>query len=357
MKVGEDLNGYVVVTKPTNDGAGKCLWAFAEKDGREYFVKEFLDPKRPRPESMGDPAAKRQLMAQCEAFERRHRSVIRRLDPADLDAGNLVTALEFFCRGTRYYKITRRLYPVNQDPYTLEPAGKKVLLGTLLDSIVLLHRLGIVHSDLKPQNILLHQPAGSDLVTAKVIDFDDSYVAGSPPDPQEIGGDARYAAPEWIRYAAGDSSTGSKDMTTAADLFALGLIVHQYLTGALPTYGAAHASPAEAVNAGERPVLDPRLDRQVAALLRRSLDRVPSVRPAASQLRRELGDQRLFRLAELDTRAPTAGRSRIRYGPSGDRPLEPAPRPANPPPGAPARPSRVRINLGDRVRADGRTGS
>ena len=31
-----------------NGGGGKCVWAFAEKDGREYFIKRFLEPKRPR---------------------------------------------------------------------------------------------------------------------------------------------------------------------------------------------------------------------------------------------------------------------------------------------------------------------
>ena len=33
MKLGQTLNGYTVVSRPTNADAGKCLWAFAEKGG------------------------------------------------------------------------------------------------------------------------------------------------------------------------------------------------------------------------------------------------------------------------------------------------------------------------------------
>ena len=349
MKQGTDLHGYRIVTKPTNADAGKCMWAFAEKDGCEYFVKEFLDPKRPRAGSMGDAATKRALLAQCAEFERRHWSVIERLDPDDVDAGNLVTAENFFHEGTRYYKVTRRLHPADVAPHTLSAARKRVLIGTLLDSLALLHRLGIVHGDLKPQNILTHRPPGSDLCTAKLIDFDDAYVSGRPPGPDEVGGDPLYAAPEWVRYAAGDDATDAGRLTTAADLFALGLVIHVFLTGALPGYGSTHASPAEAVNAGVAPVPDPRLHRVITELLRRSLSREPTDRPTVAELRPTFDKERLLEFVE----PPPAGRtgrpsSRIRnsFGPDGGREAR-LPGVGGPPspPGARSS-SRVRINLG-----------
>ena len=372
MKLNGELNGYRITTKPTNDGAGKCLWAFAEKDGAQYFVKEFLDPKRPRPESMGDAAAKQQLLAQCEDFERRHWSVIDRLDPDDLDAGNLVTAVDFFFVGTRYYKVTRRLDPVDLDPHTLSDRQKSVLLGTLLDSLALLHRLDIVHSDLKPQNILLHRPPGSDLLTAKLIDFDDAYVSGQPPGRQVIGGDAMYASPEWIRYAGNDSGTGPGRMTTASDLFALGLIVHQYLTGALPAYDPAYASPAGAVNARRQPVPDPRLQSQIDRLVRQSLSADPAVRPDATQWLPVIAQEYTVGLRS-PAREPAPGHpaSRLRISFATERtatrpaiPIPPTasrnedggvedsycPAPAEPPSGSP--PSRLRINIRGRTPAD-----
>ena len=47
MRAGEVINSYHVVTEPTNSGGGMCMWAFAIKNRREYFLKEFLQPKWP----------------------------------------------------------------------------------------------------------------------------------------------------------------------------------------------------------------------------------------------------------------------------------------------------------------------
>ncbi len=322
MKVGQVLRGYRVLSAPTNDGAGKCMWAVAEKDGREFFVKEFLDPKRPRPGSMGTPESKRLLLAQCEEFERRHRAVMSRIDPDDLDAGNLVIALDFFAEGARYYKVTRLLRPADlTGGHRLTPLQMSVLLGTLCDSLGLLHRLGIVHGDLKPQNVLLHRPNGSDLYTAKLIDFDDSYVSCDPPAPDVVGGDARYAAPEWLRYVRGDTDTGPAALTTAVDVFAFALVVHDYLTGRPPAVSAAHHSPAEAVDAGEELELDPRLHPALAETLRSLVVCDPRRRPPIGEVAPVLSDQALLALRD----APTVHRpSRLRIN-LGDRPREARP--------------------------------
>ncbi|OXM52442.1 protein kinase domain-containing protein [Amycolatopsis alba] len=292
MKRGDSLNGYLVVTKPTNEGAGKCLWAFAERDGHEYFVKEFLDPKRPGPYSMGDEESKRLRREQCEEFERRHWAVINQLDPTDPYAGNLVTALDFFCVGTTYYKVTARMKPVPMpSPEALSAQQKIVLLGTLGDSLALLHRKNIVHGDLKPDNVLLHRPPRSDLYTAKLIDFDDAYLSGSPPDRDTIGGDAGYASPELLRYLKNDPAIRPEHLTTAADMFAFGLLLHGYLTGAPPGFAGANGSVAEAVNAGADVRLDSRLSDGAASLIRALLGFAPRSRPTAEQVLRALGDK------------------------------------------------------------------
>jgi serine/threonine protein kinase len=318
------VHGYRIVTKPTNDGAGKCLWAFAERAGKEYFIKKFLDPKRPRPQGMGSPAEKRQIFAQCREFERRHFSVIDRIDPADRDAGNLVTARDFFHEGTNYYKVTDRLRPATVQPQLLTPFQLRVLLKTLADSLHLLHRLGIVHGDLKPQNVLLHQPTDSDLYTAKLIDFDDAYVSGDPPGRDVIGGDPVYGAPEWVRYMHGDAKVSAGKLTTAVDTFAFGLMVHTYLTGAPPLHEGQFSSPAEAVNGGETLRFDARLSTELATVLRAATAAEPGDRPRVEEIRTVLGDESHL----------TLGAAPIRTG-----------RPRTNTPAAEQRQSRVRVNL------------
>jgi len=310
VKQGEVLRGYRVLNKPTNANAGKCLWAYAEKDGEEFFIKEFLDPKRPRPDAMGSPEDKAHRYEECLRFEERHHRVARLLRPDDLHAGNLVLTVVFFAEGTRYYKVTRRVHAADVGPHELPRRQQLVLLRTLADSLHLLHRNGIVHGDLKPDNVLLHRPARSDLHVAKLIDFDDAYRAGEPPPPDSIGGDPRYGAPEWLRYLWGDASVR---LTQAADMFAFGLLAHTYLFGVPPAHDAAHDSPGAAVANGSPLVLDGRTDGPLAELLTGLTAADPADRPDA------------IATAEVLAGFRSQGHT-------------------------PARPSRVRINLGGRLR-------
>ncbi len=247
MRQGQLVNGYRVISKPSNANAGKCVWAFAEKDGEEFFIKEFLDPKLPKPDGMGTVADKQRRYAACMVFEKHHRKVFTLLRPDDLHAGNLVLANDFFADGTHYYKVTRRIRAENVEPHRLSRAQQIVLLRTLADSLRLLHGRGIVHGDLKPDNVLLTRPRGSEFHIAKLIDFDDAYPAGDPPARDLVGGNPVYGAPEWLKYLRGDKAVGPKALTQAVDMFALGLLVHTYLCGAPPGHDPAYDSPASAV--------------------------------------------------------------------------------------------------------------
>jgi serine/threonine protein phosphatase PrpC len=89
------------------------------------------------------------------------------------------------------------------------------------------HRLEMLHQDLRPENVLIDKTG-----TAKIIDFGSVRIAGITDDaddgPRQILGTAQYSAPE---YFLGDS--GSQ----RSDIFSLGVIAYQMLTGGLP-YGA-----------------------------------------------------------------------------------------------------------------------
>ncbi|MCC7166340.1 MAG: bifunctional protein-serine/threonine kinase/phosphatase [Rhodospirillales bacterium] len=93
------------------------------------------------------------------------------------------------------------------------------------------HRLEMLHQDLRPANILIDR-AG----TVKIIDFGSTRVSGVREDaaaarPAEILGTAQYTAPEYFLGEEG---------TTGSDIFSLGVIAYQMLSGRLP-YGAAVA--------------------------------------------------------------------------------------------------------------------
>lgn len=102
------------------------------------------------------------------------------------------------------------------------------------------HRLEMLHQDLRPNNIMIDSTG-----TLKIIDFGSTRVAGimeitTPIEQHNLLGTAQYTAPE---YFLGESGT------TRSDLFSLGVITYQMLTGKLP-YGAevAKASTKAAQN-------------------------------------------------------------------------------------------------------------
>src|SRR3954470_13331104 len=93
------------------------------------------------------------------------------------------------------------------------------------------HRMEMLHQDLRPENIMIDRTG-----TVKIIDFGSVSVAGvderaSPDEPSRILGTLQYTAPE---YFVGDA--GSE----RADLYSLGVIAYQMLSGRLP-YGAEAA--------------------------------------------------------------------------------------------------------------------
>ncbi|MEU9887565.1 lipopolysaccharide kinase InaA family protein [Sphaerisporangium sp. NPDC051011] len=326
MKLGAVIRGYHVVSEPTNDGGGKCVWAFAVRGGRHYFIKRFLEPKRPKEGSTASAASKAARLRECAEFEQRQRDIMGRLSHDVTGAGNLVLAVDFFHEGTTYYKVTERITPSPLDaPHALPPRNKSVLLKTLGLSVGLLHGIGVVHGDLKPSNVLIQRKGPRAFHTAKLIDFDDSYVSGQPPGPETITGDSVYGAPEWRRYVQGDPEALPGHLTTSVDVFALGLMAHRYLTGAIPGFDDRYDSPADAVIAGERLRVDERLAPHVRALLEAMTSLHPGARPPISAFLATLGDPEA---CVLHARPP-AGRT--------DAVPPPAPRPG----------SRVRINLGD----------
>ena len=90
------------------------------------------------------------------------------------------------------------------------------------------HRLEMLHQDLRPDNIMIDRTG-----TAKIIDFGSVRIAGITDDtdddiPGQILGTAQYTAPEYFLGEGGSQRS---------DIFSLGVIAYQMLTGRLP-YGA-----------------------------------------------------------------------------------------------------------------------
>jgi len=283
MKKGDVINGYTILQDFSTAGGGMSQWSFAAKGSKQYFIKAFLAPTYPVDGSPGSPKLKRDKRRRCQQFEQRQRALMEKLSPKGGAGGNLVITLDFFRSGAKYYKITDKVDTAGltlPQLAALPPTRKILVLRTIAHSLAMLHGEGIVHGDLKPDNMLVKQTSGGQYV-AKLIDFDDSYLAGEPPaNPDEVVGDPVYYSPELLRYVQRDAAMPGAQLGVPSDIFALGLLYTQLLTGALPPFHREqYPYAATAVLHGERLAVPAVPEPTVASLLERMLAREPASRP------------------------------------------------------------------------------
>jgi eukaryotic-like serine/threonine-protein kinase len=284
LRAGDTVQDYRLLEDFRVVGAGLSEWTFAERDGRTYFIKRFLSPTYPDDAAPGSARTKARKRARCAAFEAHHRGIQVAMAPLTSYGGNLIATLDFFRHGAKYYKVTEKVDLAGLDTgdvARLAFPAQLVLLKTVAHSLKILHDLEIVHSDLKPSNVLIKRTELG--YTTKLIDFDSSYVVGDPPPPEEIVGTMNYYSPELVRYIQGTGSAA--ELTQASDIFALGLIYCEYLTGALPAFDPASSGAAIAVlNGAVLGVPAGRAPAPIAALIERMLLADPRARPPVAEV-------------------------------------------------------------------------
>jgi len=168
------------------------------------------------------------------------------------------------------------------------------IMAQLADALSYAHGRGIQHRDLKPSNVLLGW-SGQPML----LDFNLSV------DPAEahrnLGGTLPYMAPELVRGLSGETSPAPTELGERADVFALGVLLCELLTGHVPFQPALSGSPSslevvaqqhlENQRVGPRLPAAPllRTDRRLWSLIERCVAFAPADRPeSAAAVAREL---------------------------------------------------------------------
>lgn len=239
--MGETINKYQLQKPFQSHNAGFSRWTTAVKGSRQFFLKELMNPKYPDEESLRENLRAVRIR-ECTRFEEEKTRLFTAINEAS--DGNLVRIMEFFREASRYYVSSCWIDKVEmgvRDISRLDMKDKLLLCRTAMHSLAGLHEKKIVHADIKETNVLIHKTKGGRLVT-KIVDFGSCFFEGQPPeDEDELGGDQVYLSPEALLYICGEEA----ELTCKMDVFALGLLIHQYLTGELPyfdsdTYNYAH---------------------------------------------------------------------------------------------------------------------
>lgn len=88
-----DYNGYLVAGTLKSDNAGFSKWGIAQKDGQDYFLKEFLSPVYPQNASMYSPEQAEKRRKYCEKHEAQKTLLYKTINEAS--DGNDVRIVDF----------------------------------------------------------------------------------------------------------------------------------------------------------------------------------------------------------------------------------------------------------------------
>jgi serine/threonine protein kinase len=173
---------------------------------------------------------------------------------AKLNHPHIVTIHDFGETGGLFYLVMEFVDGVNLRDLLLdgklEPKQALAIVPPICEALQYAHEQGIVHRDIKPENLLLDR-AGR----IKIADFGIASLAGAS---DEMAGTPVYMAPE--------QSNGSREVDSRADIYALGVVLYEMLTGERPAKNIV--PPSRKVQ------IDVRLDEMVL----RALEKSPELR-------------------------------------------------------------------------------
>jgi len=256
-----------------------------------------------------------------------HRHVLNVHDTGTLDDGSPYLVMEYIHGETLHARIGRGELPI---PEVLS------ILCQLLRALAALGECGIVHRDVKPENVMLHTLSNGHHIV-KLVDFGIAKkVDGTPrAHPSLLMGTPHYMSPEHLRGASA---------SLQFDIYSAGVVLYEALVGSLPydaeclpdlVYAILHGHP----HSVER--VRPDCPRDLLQIVRRAMHRDPAQRYATAQA--------MLRDLEECQRgvAATDNHGRVERGPGSDS-LDQliTPWTVAAPSIAPSRPSRRKVALG-----------
>jgi serine/threonine protein kinase len=262
------LNNRYQLLEPIGKGGMACVYR-----ARDQMLERIVAVKVLREDYSGDPAFQERFRQEAKAAANLSHPNIVTMHDFGLDEGQLFLVMEFVPGADLKMLIKQRV--------RFSPEEAVPLLIQACAGIGYAHRAGLVHCDVKPQNMLVTPD-----MRLKVADFGIARALATIHRDEKsdvVWGSPQYFAPE---IASGEVPT------PASDVYSLGIIFHEMLTGSLPFQATTATGFAQMHIEEEPPWLSemiPDISPTLEQILKKVLSKEPSQRyRTADQLGRVL---------------------------------------------------------------------
>lgn len=281
--VGSSLGPYKLISELGKGGMGVVYKAHHTALDKLCALKVLIAGKDAPSEVLQRFIAEAKLAAKLEA----HPNIVRVLDSGVLD---------------NHYFMSMELIEGSSLATLLEQkkvshkAGARVVQD-MAHALAYAHSFGIIHRDVKPQNVLIDRQSKahlSDFGVAKASDGEDGFTTTGA-----LVGTLSYMAPEQAEDA--------KHIDATADVYALGAILYHVLCDRPPHTGVTHTNILMSLATKTPPLprsINPKTDRLLEAICLKAIEKDPSKRyQSADELAKALEDFRSGQHSELNNLA------------------------------------------------------
>ncbi|MEM6337811.1 MAG: serine/threonine-protein kinase, partial [Bacteroidota bacterium] len=258
--IGQRIGSYDVVRFIGEGGMGTVFQGVDAMLDREVAIKAL------RPELASQENVAARFRSEAVTLARlNHPNVALLYSFLQEPNGHLYMVMEFV-RGETLEDLLRRVGP-------LEPAQAVEVMAQILDGVGHAHEAGIIHRDLKPANAMLTETG-----RVKVMDFGIARALGSARMTRagRLIGTLEYMAPEQVQ---------GKEATPATDVYALGIVLYELLTGRVPFESQSDFTLMQAqIQEAPAPprVFRPGMPDALEAVILKALEKDPAARFASA---------------------------------------------------------------------------
>ena len=233
----------------------------------------------------------------CDEWYSNRLEIFKKLSILDDGTSNYLYPINFFREKTSYYQVLYWLdiqNPTVEEIANLSEKEKLLFLLSYSSTLSKLHdKTNLVHGDINPNNVLLvlREHGKGDII---IKGFDETFFSKEPLCPEYINCAEEYRSPELAAYVITNTQKESKryselreKMTCAIDVFASGILFHEFWAGCRPKFESALTSDKsfyKAVVAGEKYEYDDRIPLWLRALIDDMVQRDPEKRPTMNEV-------------------------------------------------------------------------